>query len=145
MKTVRPLNRNRTCIFEGLCAAIAALVAAPVLAQSPASIPGVLAGGEVPELVQEGFTFTEGPVGSAEGGLFFSDIRANKTHYLDPGGKIAVIREGTNGANGLALTKDGELLFAEGDSKRISKRGKDGTITTSPRAPQAFRCWRRTI
>jgi len=130
MKTVRPLKRNRTCIFEGLCAAIAALVAAPVLAQSPAGVPGVLAGGEVPELVQEGFTFTEGPVGSAEGGLFFSDIRANKTHYLDPGGKIAVIREGTNGANGLALTKDGELLFAEGEGKRISKRGKDGTITT---------------
>jgi sugar lactone lactonase YvrE len=56
-------------------------------------------------LWQEGFTFTEGPVGSAKGGLFFSDIRANKTYYLDPGGKIAVIREETNGANGLALTK----------------------------------------
>jgi gluconolactonase len=33
-------------------------------------------------------------------------------------------------ANGLALMKDGELLLAEGDGKRISKRGKDGTITT---------------
>ncbi len=130
MKAPGPLKRNRTCFFEALCAAIAALVAAPVFAQSPAGIPSVLAAGEVPELVQEGFTFTEGPVGSAEGGLFFSDIRANKTHYLDPGGKITVIREGTNGANGLALTKEGELLFAEGDGKRISKRGKDGTITT---------------
>jgi sugar lactone lactonase YvrE len=46
------------------------------------------------------------------------------------GGEITVVREGTNGVNGLALTKDGELLFAEGDGKRISKRGKDGTITT---------------
>jgi gluconolactonase len=130
MKALRLSKRNRTCIFDGLCAALAALVAAPVFAQSPAGISGVLAAGEVPELVQEGFTFTEGPVGSAEGGLFFSDIRANKTYYLDPGGKIAVIREETNGANGLALTKDGELLFAEGGGKRISKRGKDGTITT---------------
>jgi hypothetical protein len=95
MKALRLSKRNRTCIFDGLCAAIAALVAAPVFAQSPASISGVLAAGEVPELVQEGFTFTEGPVGSAEGGLFFSDIRANKTHYLDQGGKIGVIREET--------------------------------------------------
>ena len=58
------------------------------------------------ELVQEGFTFTEGPVGTADGGLFFSDIRANRTHYLDPAGKISVVREPTNAANGLALTKD---------------------------------------
>jgi gluconolactonase len=130
MRALRLSKRNRTCIFDGLCAAITALVAAPVFAQSPAGISGVLAGGEVPGLVQEGFTVTEGPVGSAEGGLFFSDIRANKTYYLDPGGKIAVIRQETNGANGLALTKDGELLFAEGGGKRFSKRGKDGTITT---------------
>jgi hypothetical protein len=79
MKVLRLSKRNRTCIFDGLCAAIAALVAAPVFAQSPAGISGVLAAGEVPEFVQKGFTFTEGPVGSAEGGLFFSDIRANKT------------------------------------------------------------------
>ena len=71
-----------------------------------------------------------GPVGTAEGGLYFSDIRANLTYYLDPAGKISVVRKDTNGANGLALTHDGELLFAEGDGKRITRRGRDGTITT---------------
>jgi gluconolactonase len=111
-------------------AGVIALFALPVLAQAPAGIPGVVALGVESELVQEGFTFTEGPVGAADGGLYFSDIRVNKTFHLDAAGKIAVFRENTNGANGIALTKDGELLFAEGDAKRISKRGGDGTITT---------------
>src|ERR1700686_1073190 len=102
----------------------------PLLAQSPAGIPGVLAPGVMPELVQEGFTFTEGPVGTADGGVYFSDIRVSKTFYLDPAGKITLVRENTNGANGLALTNEGELLFAEGDSKRVTKRSRDGTITT---------------
>ncbi len=106
------------------------LFALPVLAQSPAGIPGVVAPGVEPELVQEGFTFTEGPVGTADGGLYFSDIRVSRTFHLDPGGKITVVREQTNGANGLALTRDGELLFAEGDGKRISKRSRDGAVTT---------------
>src|SRR6516162_2574397 len=111
------------------------VLALPALAQAPGGIPGVLAPGVTPELVQEGFTFTEGPVGTADGGLYFSDIRVNKTHFLDPGGKISVVREGTNGSNGLALTKDGELLFAEGDGKRISKRNRDGRIVTLTEGP----------
>lgn len=110
-------------------AVMLALCALPALAQAPPGIAGVLAPGVMTELVQEGFVFTEGPVGTADGGLFFSDIRANKTNYLDPAGKISVVRENTNGSNGLALTGNGELLFAEGDSKRITRREKDGTIT----------------
>jgi gluconolactonase len=110
-------------------------VALPAMAQTSAGIPGVLAPGATPELVQENFKFTEGPLGTAEGGLYFSDIPVNKTFYLDPGGKIAVVRENTNGANGIAFGKDGELLFAEGDGKRISKRNKDGSMTTLTEGP----------
>jgi gluconolactonase len=111
------------------------MLALPAMAQSP-GIPGVLAPGAAPELVQEGFTFTEGPVGTTDGGLYFSDIRTNKTYFLDPGGKIAVVRENTDGANGIALTKDGELLYAEGDARRITRRGKDGTIATLTEGPE---------
>jgi gluconolactonase len=130
--TRRHLVRSALAFGVG---AVGTLIVLPALAQSPAGIPGVLAPGAVPELVQEGFTFTEGPVGTADGGLYFSDIRVNKTFYLDAGGKIGVFRESTNGANGIALTKDGELLFAEGDAKRISKRGKDGVVTTLTEGP----------
>jgi len=115
--------------------ALVAVAAVPAIAQAPGGIPGVLAPGAVPELVQEGFVFTEGPVGTADGGLYFSDIGVSKTFYLDAGGKISLVRENTNGANGLALTRDGELLFAEGDGKRITKRNKDGTITTVTEGP----------
>ena len=112
------------------CAVASVLFAFPALAQTPGGIPGVVAPGVQPELVQEGFTFVEGPVGTADGGLFFSDIRVNKTFRLDPQGKIAVVRENTNGSNGLALDKNGDLINAEGDSHRITRRTANGTITT---------------
>jgi gluconolactonase len=93
-------------------------------------IPGVVAAGAKVELVQEGFTFTEGPVGTVDGGLYFSDIMgANKTYLMDPLGKIAVYRIATNGANGLALLKEGGLAGAEGDGKRISKVDSNGVLT----------------
>ena len=57
------------------------------------------------ELVQEGYQFTEGPVGTPDGGLYFTDNRANKILLLDRKGKITVVHENTNNANGLALTQ----------------------------------------
>jgi gluconolactonase len=133
MPAGRTLVSHRTArsivVAVGAAAAVA-LLAGAVRAQSPGGIAGVVAPGVVPELVQEGFVFTEGPVGTPDGGLYFSDIRPNRIHYLDPGGKISLVREQTNGANGLALTRDGDLIAAEGEGKRISKRSRDGTVTT---------------
>ena len=63
-----------------------AALALPLLAQSP-GIPGVVAAGVEPELVKDGFMFTEGPVGTPDGGLYFTDIRANKIYKIDPGGE----------------------------------------------------------
>jgi gluconolactonase len=105
------------------------LIAAQIWAQSPAGIPGVVAAGVQPELVQEGFVFTEGPVGSADGGLYFTDIRANKIYRLDPSGKIAPARENTKGANGLAFNS-GELYAAEGAGKLISRGNHNGRAAT---------------
>jgi gluconolactonase len=110
--------------------ALSLLFALRCLAQSP-GIPGVVAAGPGPEVVREGFVFTEGPVGTADGGLYFSDIREpSKTYYMDPDRRIMLFREKTNGTNGLALMRNGDLLGAEGDGKRISKRSRDGKVTT---------------
>ena len=102
---------------------VSMLVVSPGGARAQTGIPGVLAPGMASELVQEGFEFTEGPVGIAHGALYFSDIRANnrlgRTYYLDQTDKITAVREGTNGAKGLALTRDGELLFGEGVSLSV--------------------------
>jgi gluconolactonase len=135
--TGRHWLRDRAILlhFAFALAALITAFAAPAMAQTSAGIPGVLAAGVTPELVQEGFVFTEGPVATADGGLYFSDIRTNRTYFLDPGGKIAAVRENTNGANGLALTKDGELLFAEGSALRITKRNKDGSIAVLTEGP----------
>jgi len=108
---------------------ILSLIALQMAAQSPAGIPGAVAPGVQPELVQEGFVFTEGPVGAADGGLFFSDIRAKKVYRLDPAGKITSARENTSGANGLALNS-GELYAAEGAGKLISRGNHNGRAAT---------------
>ena len=81
--------------------AIAIVGTSPGLAQSSAGVPGVVAPGAEVELVQEGFQFTEGPVGTPDGGLYFTDNRANRIHFLDASGKITVAHENTNNANGL--------------------------------------------
>jgi gluconolactonase len=101
---------------------------APLSAQSSSGISGVVAAGVQPQLVQEGFVFTEGPVGAADGGLFFSDVRANKIYHLDPSGKITAVRENTAGANGLAFNS-GELYAAEGAGKLISRGNHNGRST----------------
>src|SRR5207302_2457304 len=101
-----------------------------LFAQTGSGIKGVVADDARPELVQEGFMFTEGPVGTADGGLYFSDIMgADKTYRLEPGGKISLYRSGTNGVNGLALMRDGSLIGAEGTGRRISKAGAGGPVT----------------
>ena len=122
-------------ILALVAAVLLATMSVPALAQQLDGIAGVLAPGAMPELVQEGFVFTEGPVGTVDGGLYFSDIRVSKVYHLDTTGKISMVRENTNGANGLALTRDGELLFAEGDGKRITKRNKDGSIIAVTEGP----------
>lgn len=105
-----------------------AALALPLLAQSP-GISGVVAPGVEPELVKDGFMFTEGPVGTPDGGLYFTDIRANKIYKMDPEGKITTVRMNTGGANGLALNS-GELYAAEGTAKLISRGNQNGLNTT---------------
>jgi gluconolactonase len=125
--SMRRANTILSVVF-GACVAVA-LHTAPVLAQSNTAIPGVIAAGAQPELVQEGFVFTEGPLGTEDGGLYFNDNRASKTYLVDRAGKVSLAYEQTKGANGLALTREGDLIAAEGDGKRISKRSPDGKIT----------------
>ena len=76
-----------------------------------------------------GFKGLEGPVAAADGGLFFSDIPANRTYKLEPNGTIAVWREETSGANGLFMARDGRLLAAEAGGRRIVAVAPDRRVT----------------
>src|SRR6185436_8310952 len=102
-------------------------------------IAGVVAKGESVQLVKEGFAFTEGPVPTADGGLYFSDLlTSDRVHRLAPTGDITVFREQTNAAGGLALNVAGELFAVETNGKRVSKIvGLKMTVLTegSPEKP----------
>ena len=93
--------------------------------QSPATfdgIPEVVAKGDTVQLVKEGYVFTEGPVGTSDGGLYFSDLlTSDRIHRLDPKGEITVFREKANAAGGLAISQSGELFAVETTGKHIVK------------------------
>jgi len=101
----------------------------PLPAQTAAGISGVVAPGVRPELVEEGFTFTEGPVGTYDGGLFFSDIGAKRIYHMDPEGRITIARGNTVGANGLALNAS-DLYADEASGKLLSRGNQNGRVAT---------------
>jgi hypothetical protein len=96
--------------------ALAALLTVPVLAQTQ-GIPGVLAAGVKPELVQDGFTGIEGPVGAADGTVYFSDRNPDRTYHIGLDGKITVYKENTGATNGLAFSPDESILYVN-DARR---------------------------
>ncbi len=109
--------------------ALAALVASIVWLLVPrGGIPAVVAPGVQAQLVAADFNFLEGPVGTEDGGLYFTDLPTNKIYRLDPGGLISVARGESGQANGLALTSDGALLAAEMTGRRISKWSRTGAV-----------------
>ncbi|MEX1033868.1 MAG: SMP-30/gluconolactonase/LRE family protein [Cellvibrionaceae bacterium] len=79
--------------------------------------------------VRGDFSFIEGPVADEAGNLYFTDIPNNRIHKLDTEGKLTIVREQSNGANGLIFDADGNLLACEGRGKRVTSMAPDGTIT----------------
>ena len=74
-------------------------------------------------------TLTEGPVWDGSG-LFFTDINADRILRYDPAtGEIAIVYEGTNRANGLALGPDGRLYACEQRTGMIVRYELDGSRT----------------
>jgi len=80
------------------------------------------------ELVKDGFEELEGPVGTPDGGLYFSDTSGNRTYRLDKSGAISVWRENTSGTNGLFLLGNGRLLAAETRGPRVISVMPDGSV-----------------
>jgi len=79
-----------------------------------------------PEKVAGGFRFTEGPVFNRRGYLLFSDIPNNRIHKWERG-KLTVLRENSNGANGLTFDHQGRLLTCE--NGKVTRTEKDGQVT----------------
>lgn len=86
-----------------------------------------------PEILAEGFDWSEGPVWVDDGGyVLFSDIPPNTIHrwkqgegvttFLHPSGYTgAVARGGEVGSNGLTLDSEGRLILAQHGDRRIAR------------------------
>lgn len=94
---------------------------ASVQADDPVTppIPGVAAGGGVIDLVKDGFNGTEGPIGLADGSLLFTETNANRIVRIAPDNTVSTFLENTNGANGLAVNANGELVAVQVVNTRV--------------------------
>ena len=81
------------------------------------------------ERLATGFVFTEGPLWHPEGYLLFVDIRRSLIFRLVPGGEPEVVRENSNGSNGLTFDLEGRLIMCEGDQRRVTRMEPDSAVT----------------
>jgi gluconolactonase len=72
----------------------------------------------------------EGPVWWKEGGyLLFNDIHNSRRLKYTPGKGVTVDLEPTNRANGLTRDLQGRLVSCEHDTRRVTRRELDGSLT----------------
>jgi gluconolactonase len=109
-----------TLVAAALCAGCA------LLEPADEGLMRVLAPSAKVELVRDNFAFAEGPLPTADGGLLFTDYRADRIWRLDPKGDLSVFRDKTNMANGLAFMPNGDLVAVEYKARRISVSAPDG-------------------
>jgi len=81
------------------------------------------------EDTQGPFQFTEGPVVDSAGNVFFTDVRANRIYRRSSQGEVSLVMEQTDGANGLAIDRDGILLLCQGSAGRVVRLERDRTLT----------------
>ncbi|MCB5188156.1 SMP-30/gluconolactonase/LRE family protein [Methylobacillus caricis] len=95
---------------------------APVQAEEDPVTPaiaGVVAGGVKIRLIKDGFTGTEGPLGLPDGSLIFTETQANRITRIDENDNVTTYIADSNGANGLALSVNGELYAAQTLKPRV--------------------------
>lgn len=95
------------------------------------AIPGVSAGGVLIKLIKDGFNGTEGPVGLVDGSLLFTETNANRIVRIAPDNTVSTFLENTNGANGLGINANGDLVAVQVVNTRVGvihPQGQEKTI-----------------
>jgi len=108
---------------------IVAMALMLAMAPGASAQEGVVAEGAGPELVRDGFTFTEGPARAPDGSVYFSYVRAGRTWHWNPEGEVTLFREDTGGGNGMYFDSDGNLFVCEGDRGRITRVTLENEVT----------------
>ena len=83
-----------------------------------------------PEVVTDGFRFTEGPFWHPDGFLIFSDIPANTVYKWTPGqSESEVYIDSSGNSNGITAGPDGTIYLAQ-HAGRISRVGEEMELIT---------------
>lgn len=85
---------------------------APTDSVTPA-IAGVVAGGTKVQVIKDGFQGSEGPVALPDGGILFTETRANRITKIDLDGNASTFLENANGSNGLGFDPKGRLISVQ--------------------------------
>jgi gluconolactonase len=118
----------------GLAIGGARAQAAKRVEQFDSALDGIIATSEPIKELASGFGGdlgpAEGPVWIKEGGyLLFSDIHNSRRMKYTPGQGVSVFLEPTNRANGLTRDLQGRVLACEHDTRRVTRRELDGSLT----------------
>jgi len=81
-----------------------------------------------PEIITDGYEFTEGPLWHDSGYLLFSDIPANTVYKWTPDEGAVMYLKPSGHSNGLAFDQEGNLLLAQHDGL-VSRLSKDKKLT----------------
>ncbi|MEQ1529872.1 MAG: SMP-30/gluconolactonase/LRE family protein [Methylococcales bacterium] len=105
----------RKHILQTLISAALSLTGAADQADDPVTpvIPGVSAGGVIIETIKEDFKGTEGPIGYPDGSLLFTETNDNRITKIAPDNTVSTFLENSNGANGLAINGNGEIIAVQ--------------------------------
>ena len=99
------------CVMVWLCGLTGAAV-------SQTKIESIGTFGE-PELVFDGFQFTEGPADDGKGNLYFTDIPANRIYQISDGKKTVFVEPSLH-CNGLMIDGAGQLLACQMDGQLVA-------------------------
>ena len=136
-------------LFSSLAlAATSVLLSYPVLSQAQTARPSLevlrltpaldrlIAPGAKPEVVSDGYVFTEGPMWR-EGRLWFSDEEGDKVHAITPEGQDTVLLDLTHdpktGPNAMATSKDGSVVMCQQYGRAVVRlTGKPSALKPQP-------------
>lgn len=122
------MEKQYTRIILTLCIAGAVWLAG--LNKARSQTPVLVAENAEPEIVTEGYQFTEGPCWHPGGYLLFSDIPANTIFKWMPGEGTTVFLRPSGNSNGIAASEDGTIYLAQhaGSVSRVSDGSNTETL-----------------
>ena len=109
------LNRVSLSTARHILTAASIFVASSVYAENSitTAIEGVVAQGTQVEFIKDKFEGTEGPIALPDGSVIFTETRANRVTRIAEDNSTSTYFDNSNGTNGIAFTKKGELVSVQ--------------------------------